>query len=200
MEIISVQPHPRPVLWSSKEAKSRLETWLNEARYYRFPLTEIASYYQRGDTDKKCIRIPHEPFTLLEFEQAIENVVKQESLTKESLLHILNIVLPLGRFEYSYDYVQKIVNGSKHMSLRRTQYPCGYYELFCTKRKEVREIIEIKRVEKVIIDEYFLENSYWVYYMYKNCGFDTQEAFAAYHRENYQPVKFCHTFNVVNFD
>lgn len=190
------QLYSEPVLWSTQGAKDRLTAWLTAQGYIIFPTTKTASYYCYEESE---VTIPHAPFTLSEFNNAVKDSIKKYGSTKESFLHMLNIVLPLGQFEYSYDYIQKIVEGCKNMSLRKTQYPCGYYQLFCTLRKEVREIIEICRVDKVVMDPYFFEHSYWVQHMYKNCGFNTPKEFIDYHRKNYHAVKYLHTFSIVQF-
>lgn len=114
---------------------------------------------------------------------------------------------------YSPEWIEKILSGQKTMTIRRTQYPCGIYDVVSeTEPNTVVCQIEIWQVTK-------FDSDYWIK-IYTNpnleyptlpakmakvnhaipCGFESYDSFIQYHRDNYAPVKFAHTFQLVKGD
>lgn len=141
-----------------------------------------------------------------------------------------------SQIRYSPEWIDKILSGEKTMTIRRTQYACGIYDVVNDAEPEkVVCQIEVVKVEK-------WDTDYWLRYMathqYYNwadvrrggdsfsnagswdgwgippsyqkfpcfvklsgfSGISCFEDFEDYHRENYAPVKFAHTFQLVKGD
>lgn len=143
---------------------------------------------------------------------------------------------------YLPEWIEKILNGEKTMTIRKTQYPCGVYDVVSeTEPDKVVCRIEIVKVEKWYADFWLsevlksdvelnstprfteitghtsgfpynkysirtgqCEHSYEYYeiielYPCWVClsGFKCIADFIQYHRKNYAPVKFAHTFQLL---
>lgn len=133
---------------------------------------------------------------------------------------------------YSSEWIAKILSGQKTMTIRRTQYPCGVYDVVSESESDTVVCqIEVMKVEKWDTDYWLKQmmkhdpNDPADYYNYSDCdydggwdgfghtpscqifpcfaessGFDSIPDFIRYHRENYAPVKFAHTFELVKGD
>lgn len=60
---------------------------------------------------------------------AIETIIIVENVSRADLFFELNILDPVGSFVYEKRFVDKILIEEKQVTLRRTAYPCGVYEL-----------------------------------------------------------------------
>lgn len=119
------------------------------------------------------------------------------------------------KITYTPEWIAKILSGQKTMTIRRTQYPCGVYDVVSEAEPDkVVCRIEVVRVEKVNMDHQLKrfqnlldgfrditdivnacfsdEHNYSA-----SCGFIDIVNFIQYHRENYAPVKFAHTFELL---
>ena len=130
---------------------------------------------------------------------------------------------------YAPEWIDKILSGEKTMTIRRTQYSCGVYDVVSEAEPDtVMCRIEIVRVDKWDTEKWLGEiqeagdryNMTDIFigqapfapnddeYMYiqdfecfaKSSGFASISDFIQYHRENYAPVKFAHTFELVKGD
>lgn len=137
---------------------------------------------------------------------------------------------------YKPEWIDKILSGQKTMTIRKTQYPCGVYDV--VNEAELDKVvcqIEIVKVEKWDTDywlRYIATHQYYNWadvrrggdsfsnagswdgwgippsYQKFPCfvklsgfsGISCFEDFEDYHRENYAPVKFAHTFQLVKGD
>lgn len=105
---------------------------------------------------------------------------------------------------YSPEWIAKILSGQKTMTIRRTQYPCGVYDVVSESESdkvvcqiEITEILKWKTDERLHhARDFFCRNGMTPFYVDK-CGFDDVDSFIQYHRENYAPVKFAHTFELL---
>lgn len=118
------------------------------------------------------------------------------------------------KITYAPEWIEKILSGQKTMTIRRTQYLCGVYDVVAeSEPNRVVCRIEVVKVEKVNMpkslflntidaDEYarkllpFVNFALWS--GFKGSWFI--EDFIQYHRENYAPVKFAHTFELLKGD
>lgn len=139
------------------------------------------------------------------------------------LFYDLNIYICSGKITYAPEWIEKILSGQKTMTIRRTQYPCGVYDVVSEAEPDkVVCQIEIVRVEKVEFElfiqphksksikintsEIKTEVKTWDDFnritnlMVCMSGFEFEKDFIQYHRENYAPVKFAHTFQLVKGD
>ena len=71
------------------------------------------------------------------------------------------------QIRYSPEWIEKILSGQKTMTYRRTQYPCGVYDVVNDASGEVVGQIEVVKVEKFdmgeLIDRYiFWSEFYWI--------------------------------------
>lgn len=196
----------KPVIWTDKEANERLKLWLKESGYHFFPMTTNGSYFNpTPDNDHDYVKVPHNKFTDIEFEVALKRINKSRSITPDSLLHDLNIIKPIGHLQYTSDWIDKILSGQKTMDILPVQHACGYYELWDTDRQEVRGIVEVDAVHKLIMVDgelhmYYIDHgSFPIYIFWRDaCGFDSDDEFADYHRNSSQSVKYAITYHVVD--
>ncbi len=111
------------------------------------------------------------------------------------------------QIRYKPEWIEKILNGQKTMTIRRTQYPCGIYDVVSeAEPNTVVCRIEVVRVEKWDTDSR-LQRVQTAYdkgcelpFSVHSSGFKFIDDFIQYHRENYAPVKFAHTFQLMKGD
>lgn len=172
----------KPVMWTDEEGVSRLVKWI----------------------DVNTKRLLEKYYT---WNSLIEMVVFDNKITIDSLLHDLNIIKPIARLEYTSEWIDKILSGQKTMDILPTQHVCGYYELWDTERQEVRGGVDVTQVQKILFEDNnilgLLSMRSFPYIQmskntYKFCGFDSREAFADHHRNNFQSVKYAITYRVVD--
>lgn len=124
---------------------------------------------------------------------------------------------------YAPEWIPKILSGQKTMTIRRTQYPCGVYDVVSEaepNRVVCRiEVVKVEKVEfelfiqphksrsiKVNTSEIKTEVKTWDDFnritdlIVSMSGFESGKDFIQYHRDNYAPVKFAHTFELVKGD
>ena len=111
------------------------------------------------------------------------------------------------KITYTPEWIEKILSGQKTMTIRKTQYPCGVYDVVSEAEPDTVVCqIEVVKVLKWETDKrlYFAED--WfnkkgeVLFDIYICGFNDVNSFIRYHRENYAPVKYAHTFELVKGD
>ncbi len=173
----------KPVMWTDEEGISRLVKWI----------------------DVNIKRLLEKYYT---WNSLIDMVVFNSKITADSLLHDLNIIKPVGRLEYTSEWIDKILSGQKTMSIRKTQYQCAYYELSDTDKEEVRGIVEVDGVQMwhtvdligmvVDFEKLSLSAISGVEAYVNRCGFNSKEEFAEYHRTNFQSIKYAITYRVVD--
>lgn len=215
-----------PVEFNSKEAQERL----------------IAHFLSKGwdmpESIKEAGETPENLFWLTENDSigALANYYEAEyEYNAKQLLCDLNIYVVMGRIIYSPEWITKILSGQKTMTIRRTQYPCGVYDVVSeTEPDKVVCRIEVVKVEKWDTEywlEYMMTHHYYNWANVKRSdlfssagswdgygmppsyqkfpcfvkasgfsGVSCFEDFEIYHRENYAPVKFAHTFELVKGD
>lgn len=112
-----------------------------------------------------------------------------------------------SQIHYKPEWIEKILSGQKIMTIRRTQYLCGIYDVVSEAEPDkVVCQIEIVKVRKWETDKrlYFAEDYCKkfdnVLVDFNRCGFDNVDDYIQYHRENYAPVKFAHTFQLMKGD
>lgn len=107
------------------------------------------------------------------------------------------------KITYAPEWIAKILSGQKTMTIRRTQYPCGVYDVVGEAEPDkVVCQIEIVKVEKWEHKKRIPLNNdaVWFFTDARNSGFENLQDFYEYHRENYAPVKYAHTFELVKGD
>lgn len=190
-------------MWTDEEANNRLIWWLTNRGYTR----ALRQPYQVIKMNKTGQSHKHQPIQWFDNDiiQGINKVSVVCGLSTDSLLHDLNIIKPIGRLEYTSEWIDKILAGTKTMSIRKTQYMCGFYELWDTQRQEVRGIVEVDMVYKLECSNGNLwlitesgkrthDNLMWA----KDSGFRSIESFLAHHAQNPQSVKYAITYRVVD--
>lgn len=196
----------KPVMWTDEEANERFKIWLKESGYHFFPMTNNGSYFNpTPDNDHDYVKVPHDKFTDIEFEVALKRINKSRNITPDSLLHDLNIIKPIGRLEYTSEWIDKILAGQKTMDILPIQHECGYYELWDTDRQEVRGIVEVMSVSilRFRIESNNLPSFSGVFQfngkiIAQKCGFQRFQDFLDYHRTHFQSVKYAITYRVVD--
>lgn len=176
----------KPILITHPDAPIRLANYKKSKGYQLND--EWVSIHQKGWVD---------------IMYSLKNVCDENKITLDSLLYELQIVNPIGTMQYEHEWIEKILFGKKTMSIRKTQYSCGYYWLVAPDGKK-RGIIEITKVEKWNMND--LSNMVgWLNYGNRHIniehiayssGFDSLESFIAYHRENYSAIKYKHDFTL----
>ncbi len=173
----------KPVIWTDKEAGTRL----------------LKKLYSSGTAKNEWwdANISNNSQLL---EQALGYCLEIDNQTHDSLLHDLNIIKPIGRIEYTSDWIDKILSGQKTMDILPTQHACGYYELWDKDKSEVRGIVEIERVDRVTSDQilYLGYGKGDMPRFAKDSGFDSFDSFLDYHRTSFQSVKYAITYRVVD--
>lgn len=147
------QTATKPVMWTDEEASTRLKKWLIKLgwvgeRNYIHNYLGADNYGKFFDLTPLMIRVNIRDSYSNEhsFIDDISAILQYESITLDSLLHDLNIIKPIGRLEYTSEWIDKILSGQKTMDILPTQHACGYYELWDTERQEVGGIVEVMDV------------------------------------------------------
>jgi hypothetical protein len=192
----------KPVIWTDEKAHSRLISWLTNDGWVsasRQPYQVI----KMNRTREACQQ------SIQWFDTnviiGIEKSSELYGLTLDSLLHDINIIKPIGRLEYTSEWIDKILSGQKTMDILPIQYMCGYYELWDTERQEVRGIVEVMdvsilrfRIEKNNLPSFSGVFQYNAKIMAQKCGFKMFQDFITHHRTNFQSVKYAITYRVVD--
>jgi hypothetical protein len=196
----------KPVMWTDKEATNRINGWLESKEFIIHASSEIDGH--------ESFSVSYKDVVMLTYCSGLETI-KDElgyllnglSITTDSLLHDLNIIKPIGRLEYTSEWIDKILAGTKTMSIRKTQYQCGYYELWDTERQKVRGIVEVVMVSKQIFSyeceridisgRVVPDDINPVQFSIKN-GFDSFAELLDYHRNNFQSIKYAITYRMVD--
>lgn len=194
----------KPVMWTDEEAGERLKKWVTEKDGNWHSLDGFSYWYSHGfKADFKVHQCYIENFLA-----SLEMINGLFDITIDSLLHEINVICPIGRIEYTSDWIDKILSGQKTMDILSTQHACGYYELWDTEQQEVRGIAEVDCVQKwhgvdligMVVDyeKLSLTAISGVEAFVNRCGFDSKESFADYHRNSFQSVKYAITYHVVD--
>lgn len=206
----------KPILITHPDAPARLAEWLL-----------AHGWEEEKNISGVCYRKNGAEFTELSFNNHLSTTTETalfisriEGVTPDSLFYQLQIICPLDQIEYQPEWIEKILSGEKTMSIRKTQYPCGYYWLV-TPDGEKHGVIEIFNVRtypmSIVLDtcERVLttnENPSFLvidaletaeksgFGSYDNVGFDVVKKFIAYHRHNYSAIKYAHTFTLVDLE
>lgn len=175
---------PNPVIWTDREAGRRI----------------LEKMYSSGTLRNEWWDANISNNSQL-FEQAFGYCLETYIGTPNSLLHDLNIIKPIGRLEYTSEWIDKILWGQKTMDIIPIQHACGYYELWDIDRQEVRGIVEVTNTQKLSDMDSLMRNDIASFYNRKkvyNCGFDSTESFIDHHRTHFQSVKYAITYQVVD--
>lgn len=196
-------------MWTDEEASTRLKKWLESKGWQninRYP-EDIKMFKSRYTFEIKHRDIRVAGY-LSKIEKIFNMICEAERITSDSLLHDLNIIKQIGRLEYTSKWIYKILAGQKTMDVLPTQHACGYYELWDADRQEVRGIVYIAKVERVILDidlikseiagNYQCELDYTEDELYTKSGFDSILDFLNHHRTNFQSIKYATTYLVVD--
>lgn len=196
----------KPVMWTDKEAIDRLFDDSDEFNIV-YCRKEFIKYWDNITGGYLLSLNKDDPDYEFGLNRAIDWLSHKKGITSNSLLHDLNIIKPTGRLEYASEWIDKILSGQKTMSIRKTQYMCGYYELWDTERQEVRGGVDVTQVQKILFEDNnilgLLSMRSFPYIQmskntYKFCGFDSREAFADHHRTHFQSVKYAITYRIVD--
>ncbi len=110
------------------------------------------------------------------------------------------------KITYAPEWIDKILSGQKTMTIRRTQYPCGVYDVVSEAEPDKVvcriKIVKVEKLEMCLIldtDPYLIGS--WTNETYiEASGFSKPRDFIQYHLKNYAPVKYAHTFQLVKGD
>ena len=202
----------KPVMWTDEEASTRLKKWLIKLgwvgeRNYIHNYLGADNYGKFFDLTPLMIRVNIRDSYSNEhsFIDDISAILQYESITLDSLLHDLNIIKPIGRLEYTSEWIDKILSGQKTMDILPIQHTCGYYELWDTDRQEVRGIVEVMSVSilRFRIESNNLPSFSGVFQfngkvIAQKCGFKMFQDFITHHHDNFQSVKYAITYRVVD--
>lgn len=183
-------------MWTDGEAGERLKKWVTEKDGNWHSLDGFSYWYSHGfKADFKVHQCYIENFLA-----SLEMINGLFDITIDSLLHEINVICPIGRIEYTSDWIDKILSGQKTMDILPTQHACGYYELWDKDKSEVRGIVEIERVDRVTSDQilYLGYGKGDMPRFAKDSGFDSFDSFLDYHRTSFQSVKYAITYRVVD--
>lgn len=196
----------KPILITHPDASKRLAEWLTAHGWKeKVVLTDSGQDYLEIKAHVKSLSQINT--TQISNEAIAYYIAQCENITQASLLHELQIISPVGTIEYEPEWIEKILSGEKTMSIRKTQYSCGYYWLV-TPDGEKRGVIHVNSVSVIHFVE-ILEDScvldIGVRLPNKDIliglsGFNSVESFIAYHRENYSAIKYAHTFTLVGLE
>lgn len=119
----------------------------------------------------------------------------------------------IGSIEYESKYIPLILNKTKFVTIRRTAYKCGVYNVINKDSGNVECQIEITETKKIDMVETIMSFSVLAqlkakvnefdYPDYLNdyvfgSGFNSIDEFNLYHLNNYSKVKYVHIFQLLD--